>query len=214
MTTTSTETPPVALRGVSRRYRTAGQTIVAVNNVSLELHPGHLDALVGPSGSGKSTLINLIIGAEQPDNGSVVFRDDISVAWDSIAFIPQALGLMHELTVGENIALPSRLARQATPVSGDLLDGLELAGLIDRFPSEISLGEQQRAAIARALTLRPTVLIADEPTAHQDEKRAAAVMSMLSGLTRRGSAVLIATHERRILNQATRVFTMLDGELR
>ncbi len=209
----SSPEPIIRLTNVSRRYRSGRATIHAVRGVSLSLAPGTTTALVGPSGSGKTTLVNLVVGAEPPDDGSVDRRHDLGDSWHHIAFVPQGLGLMGELTIAENIELPGRLGGPTPRRSGELIDSLELRALGPRFPADVSLGEQQRAAVARAAIVEPSLLVADEPTAHQDEGRARAVMDELCGLATRGSAVLIATHERRILDRVDSIITMRDGEI-
>ncbi len=205
--------PAVRLVGVGRTYRSGDQTIDALSDVSLELYSGHVTALVGPSGSGKTTLVNLLIEAERPDTGSIARRADISTGWHDLAFVPQGLGLLDELTVAENVGLANRLRiRGATPVH-QLLERLDLSELANRFPSEISIGEQQRVAVARAVVSDPKLVVVDEPTAHQDELRSEAVLQELINLGERGASVLIATHEQRILDRVGTVFSMVDGRL-
>lgn len=208
----------IVLDGVSRHYRTGSTQITALDNVSLSLVPGALHALVGPSGSGKSTLLNVIIGAEQPDSGHVRYSDGtsngISERWDQLAFVPQGLGLMTELTLAENVGLPLRLGHTGRRSVDELMTELAIDELGDRFGSDVSLGEQQRAAIARALITDPAVLIADEPTAHQDEGRARAIMAQFRALADEGSIVLMATHERRILDEVDVIVMMEDGHLK
>lgn len=209
--------PPIWLDGVSRHYTSGGQTITAVSDVSLELAGGAVHALAGPSGSGKTTLINLMIDAEQPDEGRVHVRDDVAGGWEHMAFVPQGLGLMNELTIEENVALPLRLDASSNRSShrdiDELLESLSISELAHRFPRDVSLGEQQRAALARAFVTNPRVVIADEPTAHQDEQRARSIMAMFAGLAAAGAAVLLATHEQRILDKADTVFMLENGQL-
>lgn len=200
---------------VSRRYRSAAETIVAVDEVTLELRSGEIVGLAGPSGSGKTTTLNLILGWEQPDDGIV----DVSapgMGWRSVAVVPQELGLLPELTARENVLLVGRFVRGDVPAASDvdeLFAALGLDALADRHPDELSMGEQQRVAVARAVVMAPALLVADEPTAHQDELRADQVMEQLARVADAGGAVLVATHDERLLDRVDRVIRMLDGRV-
>jgi ABC-type lipoprotein export system ATPase subunit len=206
-------TAVVSLSGVRRRYRLRAETITAVDDVSLELEPGSIVGLVGPSGSGKTTLINLIVGFDSPEAGTVELpvadRDD----WNRIAIIPQDLGLIDDLDLIENIELPARLGNRQPMPTEDVVVALGLAGLERRRPEEMSLGERQRVAVARALVASPALLVADEPTAHQDEANAGRVVELLVDAAHRGSAVLVTTHDRRTLARFDRVLEMSDGRI-
>lgn len=206
-------TPVIRLVDVGRRYTTRAETIDAVIGVSLSLNGGELVALVGPSGSGKSTLVNLMIGAETPDAGAVERSPSLTGRWNDIAFVPQGLGLIAELSIRENVGLAARLGFDGGRPTDEVLDRLGLMALADRRPDEVSLGEQQRAAVARAILVRPTLLVADEPTAHQDEANASLIMTELRQLVARGSAVLVATHEQRVLASVDRAVVMEDGRI-
>jgi ABC-type lipoprotein export system ATPase subunit len=209
--------PLVALAGVSKSYRRGGEEVRALRAVSLSVQPGEVVGLVGPSGSGKTTLLNLICGWEHPDEGSVT--GSIAPAgglqgWDDVAIVAQGLGLSPELTVRENVALALRLSGTGTP------DGLEqrladlgLTDLADRYPAETSLGEQQRTAVARALALDPALVLADEPTAHQDADHADTVLHALRERADEGGACLVATHDARLLPHLDRVLRLHDGRL-
>jgi putative ABC transport system ATP-binding protein len=170
-----------------------------------------LTALIGPSGSGKTTLVNLIVGWEDPDSGEVLMASRSH--WSDIAVVPQGIGLIDDLTIQENIDLPLRLGTPGRATAAELMERLGLSELGHRRPYEISLGEQQRAAIARAMVGQPRVLIADEPTAHQDEANADRIFSMLERAAAAGSGVIIATHETRLIERADRVIRMDDGSL-
>jgi putative ABC transport system ATP-binding protein len=203
------------LRSVTKRYESTAETIVAVAAASLTVHAGEVVGLAGPSGSGKTTLLNLVIGWDRPDDGVVERRDDVTVGWSGLAVVPQELGLLPELTVRQNVELARRLARnprgRALDAVDDLLAELGLAELSHRRPGELSLGEQQRTAVARAVACAPTLIVADEPTAHQDEVRSDMVTGVLARAAARGGAVLIATHDDRVLAHVTRVVRILDG---
>jgi ABC-type lipoprotein export system ATPase subunit len=167
--------PLLEARGLDKSYRRGAERVHAVAGVDLALFPGELVALVGPSGSGKSSLLGLLAGWEPPDAGELAWTPAAAggaPGWSELATVPQALGLLEDLTVRENVALPVRLRlgrRRATEGRTEELLGLfGLAELADRSPSETSLGQQQRAAVARALVLTPQLVLADEPSAHQD----------------------------------------------
>jgi putative ABC transport system ATP-binding protein len=208
-------------RGVRKDFRQGAETTHAVRDASIELHPGELIALVGRSGSGKSTLLNVLAGWQRPDAGEVAYtvdgaqRDPATLSWADLAVLPQKFGLMHELTVRENVEYPARLARhleRQRPWIDSLIADLDLAGLEDRLPEEISIGQQQRAALARGLALEPAVLLADEPTAHQDEQSRTAILDLLRRAASAGTCCVVASHED-IGTHADATWTMADGRL-
>jgi putative ABC transport system ATP-binding protein len=205
-------TAALELRHVSRFYRLRGEVVAGTVDASLVVEPGEVIGIVGPSGSGKTTLLNLVIGWESPDGGLVV-RSSSHATWSGLAVVPQAIGLLDELNVVENIELPARLGNHLHEPADSVLESLDMVGLGGRLIDELSMGEQQRVAVARALAYRPGLLVADEPTAHLDERRALTVARRLAALAGSGSAVLIATHDRRILGDCHRVLTMSDGHL-
>jgi len=195
----------VALTAVSLTRSYGG--VPAVREASLELHAGELGAVVGRSGSGKSTLLMLLAGWQEPDAGRPVRRRP----WRELAFVPQRFGLVPELTVRENLDLPSRLGR----LDGrELVGELALDGLADRYPHQISIGQQQRVALARALAVRPRVLLVDEPTSHQDGASAERVWSVLAAAAAEGTACLVATHEPDAARRAHTAWELADGRLR
>jgi putative ABC transport system ATP-binding protein len=164
--------------------------------------------------------MNVIAGWEHPDTGKVdvVGRGLVTgtPSWAQVAVLPQRLGLIEEFTIRENIEYPSRLrgtlCATAEPVD-QLIEGLGLATLQARYPKEVSVGEQQRAALARALALSPRLLLADEPTGHQDAGWAAKVFQAMRRAVDEGVSCLAATHDEHILPYLDRVLTMSDGEV-
>jgi putative ABC transport system ATP-binding protein len=213
----------VRARGLAKAYARGDERVHALREVSLDLHPGELVALVGPSGSGKSTLLNVLCGWERPDDGTLDWTAALAglpparLPWGQLAIVPQALGLLEDLTVGENIMLPARLTgrlKELRPRAEALMSALGIAHLAGRYPRQTSLGEQQRCAAARALLLGPTLLLADEPTAHQDAGWTDAIFTEFRALLRHGGACLIATHNPETWGYADRVLAMHDGELR
>jgi ABC-type lipoprotein export system ATPase subunit len=213
--------PLLEARGLDKSYRRGAERVHAVAGVDLALFPGELVALVGPSGSGKSSLLGLLAGWEPPDAGELAWTPAAAggaPGWSELATVPQALGLLEDLTVRENVALPVRLRlgrRRATEGRTEELLGLfGLAELADRSPSETSLGQQQRAAVARALVLTPQLVLADEPSAHQDAAWVHDVFAALRQVVHdRGAACLVATHDPDALQFADRVLHLADGQL-
>jgi putative ABC transport system ATP-binding protein len=212
----------VDARGLEKSYLRGDEQVHALREVSLVLHPGELVALVGPSGSGKSTLLNVLCGWEKPDGGAMRWTAELAgtspdrLPWGRLAIIPQALGLLDDLTTAENILLPARLTgrlAELRPRADELMDSLGIAHLAARYPRQTSLGEQQRCAASRALLLSPTLLLADEPTAHQDSGWTDAIFARFRELLRAGGACLIATHNPETWGYADRVLSMHDGHL-
>jgi putative ABC transport system ATP-binding protein len=210
--------PILALRDVTKTYRRGPEDVVALASVSLEVYPGELVGLVGPSGSGKTTLLNIAAGWERPDAGIIAWRsDEVDVrrlAWRAVALVPQDLALLEELPVGENVSLPLRLDDSLSPAPlKELLESLGLSNLVDRLPGDVSIGEQQRAAVARALVGRPELLLADEPTAHQDEVSAKRVLAAIRGNVDAGMAAVVSTHSREVIDALDRVLPIRDGRI-
>jgi putative ABC transport system ATP-binding protein len=198
------------------------EPVHALAGVDLTVAAGELVALVGPSGSGKSTLLALLCGWETADAGTLAYggrlagRRPDALGWPELALVPQALGLVPDLSLADNVLLPARLRGRLADEeerAARLLAGFGLDHLADRYPHQASLGEQQRAAVARALLLRPAVLLADEPTAHQDRGHADRLLDALAAAARDGAAVLVATHDEVAWSRATRVLSMRDGHL-
>jgi len=206
---------------VHRSFDHPSGAVAVLRGVDLAVEPGELVTLSGPSGSGKSALITLLCGFDQPDRGVVeVCGQSLTSppSWRQCAVLPQALGLAGELTLAENIALPLRLdpARRGQPVGDavdELMTELGIDGLGDRYPAEVSFGQQQRAALARAVIARPRVLLADEPTAHLDHRSAPAAVRVLRRAADAGSAVLIATHHDLVHQAADRTLVLDEGRV-
>ena len=207
-------------RALVKTFRRGTEPVHALAGVDLTVAGGEFVALVGPSGSGKSTLLALLCGWETADSGSLRYEGALAgrrpdtLGWAELALVPQALGLVPDLSLADNVLLPARLRgglADAEARAGELLADFGLAHLADRYPHQASLGEQQRVAVARALLLRPAVLLADEPTAHQDRASADRLLDAVTAQAREGSAVLIATHDEVAWARADRVLSMRDG---
>ena len=206
---------------LSKSYRRGPEEVNALDRVSLRLEPGRMVGLMGRSGSGKTTLLNVLAGWERADSGSVAWQggSEATVAdrrWHEIAVLPQKFGLIEELTIRGNIEYPARLQgslESARERVDALLGALGLEELEHRAPYETSVGQQQRTALARALVLRPRLLLADEPSGHQDAMWARGVLGCLREAAADGTACLVATHNEEISAYFDEVVRMANGRI-
>jgi putative ABC transport system ATP-binding protein len=215
----------VRLRGVRKAYEDGETRHEVLAGVDLDVEAGELVALLGPSGSGKSTLLNLVAGLDAPDDGAIhvagqditrlTERDRTLLRRREIGFVFQFFNLVPTLTVLENVLLPLELAgRRDVAVATGLLERVGLATRGRAFPDELSGGEQQRIAIARALAHEPRLLLADEPTGNLDAATGTSVLDVLSELLHeRGTTMLIATHAEAVVERASRVVALRDGRV-
>ena len=216
----------LALRGVSRAYRSGDAELHVLSGADLELHAGEIVALVAPSGTGKSTLLHLAGLLERPDSGTVLVdgrdagslpdADRTAIRRDRIGFVYQAHHLLAEFTAAENIVLPQMIAgrprRQARERAMALLTAFGLPARAGHLPGKLSGGEKQRVAIARALANAPAVLLADEPTGNLDVGTSNIVFEELLRMVRQeGVAALIATHNPDLAARMDRRVTLHDG---
>lgn len=209
----STGEPGLAVDRLTKAY---GATSV-VEGVSLSLEAGLTGILLGRSGSGKSTLLMMIGGWLQPDGGNIAVAGvtlERTPSWRTLAYLPQRFGLLPELTLRENVELPFRLARIPVPShTARLLAELGLDEHAERLPQETSIGQQQRAALARAIAGRPTLLLADEPTSHQDTASADRVWAVLQAARSEGVTSLIATNDPVAAAHGDQTWQISDGQL-
>jgi putative ABC transport system ATP-binding protein len=206
----------VRMRGVQRSFGDGEQVVHALRGVDITVASGEAMGLVGRSGSGKTTLLNLAAGWDVPDAGTIDRPGGDAPDWHDVAVVPQHLGLMDELSVRENVEYPARLVgrlEERRPLVDDLLEHLGLTTLQRRSVREISLGEQQRTSVARAVVMGPRLLVADEPTAHQDAGWGAAVLGVLREAAVAGSGCVIATHDVDVLGALDRTIRIDDGRL-
>ncbi len=228
MSSIAQDGPLIEFRAVTKIYPTAGGGFTALDQVSLALSTGQLTAIVGKSGSGKSTLANLIAGIDRPTTGEVLvggtpvhaLDESRLAAWRgrNVGVVFQFFQLLPTLTVVENVMLPMDFCGTYPPAQArvravQLLERVGIADQAHKFPSALSGGEQQRAAIARALANDPPLLVADEPTGNLDSKTAESVLELLAELTRAGKTVVVVTHERDLARRFDRVVTLADGHL-
>ena len=218
----------VILRQLSKIYSRGEAKVAALRDVNLEVKPGEFCAFVGPSGCGKSTLLNLVAGLDLPTSGEIVLdgrstRNLTGYEWtkirrETIGIVFQAFHLVHGLTAEENIALPLMLrgenGRETAQRVEDMLDRVGMSHRRKHRPAELSGGEQQRIAIARALAHGPRLLLADEPTGNIDSHQGAGIMSLIRELAiSGGQTVLLVTHSLAAAQAADYVWTMRDGRL-
>ena len=216
----------VSLQNVSKDYFTDGQPVRALQDVSLDVSRGEFVALVGRSGCGKSTLLNLAGAMDFPTSGRVLLDGvDASTLKDAgltllrrekIGFIFQSFQLLHTLTVFENVELPLLLAGKpnARATAREKLAWVELEGLGDRYPHQLSGGQMQRVGIARALVQSPAILLADEPTGNLDTVTGNVILDLLKRLTRElNTATLLATHSAEAAALANAIVRLRDGKI-
>jgi len=220
----------VSLRKISKHFGEGETRVDALRNVSLDVEPGQVVALLGPSGSGKTTLLNIIGCILEPSKGRMCLEGEkvYDDGWlksdlrrlrlDKIGFIFQFHNLLPFLDATDNIAIVLELAglgaKEANGRAIELLDYLEVGNRKAALPAKLSGGEAQRVAIARALANRPRIILADEPTAALDSARAAIVMDLLRKLAAEQDAAIIAvTHDEKIFDRFDRIYELRDGRL-
>jgi len=218
----------VRARDATKVYVTSGtEPVRALDGVSLEIEAGEMVALVGPSGCGKSTLLNLIGCVDLPTSGTIEvagsatssLRDDdlTRLRRESVGTVFQFFNLLPAMTIGENVALPLILQRrpraEITKRLQAALDSVDIADKADAYPSHVSGGQMQRAAIARATIHAPAIVLADEPTGNLDSHNGAAVLRLLRTFASRGQAILMATHAVEVTAACDRIIRMQDGRV-
>jgi putative ABC transport system ATP-binding protein len=212
------------LRGVVKRFHRGAEAIAALDGVDLDVAAGELVALLGPSGSGKSTLIHLGAGLDDPDEGTISLdgrdfgactkRERARLRRQRIGLVFQFFHLLPALTVAENVELPLTLdGRTANDATAALLDKVGLSDRAAHLPGELSGGQLQRAAIARALITEPALILADEPTGNLDSATGKAVLDVLEAAVRdAGAGMLLVTHDESVAARADRVVHLRDGK--
>jgi len=217
----------IELSGIRKCYRRGGDEIRALDGIDLSIVRGEFVAIMGPSGSGKSTLLNVLGALDRPDQGSYrLDEQDVSSLDDDaasdlrnrrIGFVFQSFHLLPRLSVLENVLLPQRYAAtpdaQAPTRARELLARMGLAQRVDHRPGELSGGQLQRAAIARALLNQPALLLADEPTGNLDSKSARDVLALFGELNAAGQTVVMVTHDPDIATIAQRTIHLRDGKV-
>jgi putative ABC transport system ATP-binding protein len=216
----------ISVRGLSMRLSSGGREVNVLTDVSLDVPAGQFLAIAGPSGSGKSTLLGLIAGLDQPTAGrievagvDVTTLDEDALARfrrDHVGYVFQSFHLLPTLTAQENVAVPLELAGEADAAAraAALLAEVGLGERAHHYPVQLSGGEQQRVAVARAVARRPALLLADEPTGNLDSATGKQIIDLLVGINRRlGSTLVLVTHDAALAAHADRVVTLRDGRI-
>lgn len=217
----------IKVENISKSFRTEDVETIALNKVSLEVGSGEFVAVMGPSGCGKSTLLNILGLLDNPTEGSYWLdgeevgslreKERTRVRKGEIGFVFQSFNLIDELNVAENIELPltyldiKRSERKRRV--GEIMDRMSISHRASHFPHQLSGGQQQRVAIARAVVFNPKLILADEPTGNLDSKNGAQVMSLLVELNRRGTTIVMVTHNDHDAAYAQRIIHLFDGHI-
>jgi len=217
------------LEGVTKVYRKGANEVRALDGVNLDIEPGEFLTVVGPSGSGKTTFLNILGCLDTPTEGRLVY-DGVELRSlgdaglsayrrDRISFVFQSYNLIPVLTVRENVELPlvierARGAREIRALAEEMIAAVGLKGMENRYPRELSGGQEQRVAIARALVKKPLVVLADEPTANLDSHTAEDIVELMRKINaERGTTFVFSTHDRLVMDHARRVVTIRDGKV-
>jgi len=217
----------ISLQNVEKTYKIKGGLIRALDGVDFEVSAGEFVAIVGPSGSGKSTLINMITGIDRPTKGEVYVAgqrlthmgEDKVAGWrgKNVGVVFQFFQLLPSLTVKENVMMPMTYAGtykgKRNERALELLDMVDLVEVAEKYPSQISGGQQQRAAIARALANDPPLIVGDEPTGNLDMVSAGLMFSLFEDLIARGKTMVMVTHDKDLAGKVPRVQEVRDGRL-
>ena len=219
----------LSVRGVQKIYTTrfGGNRVEALKNVTFDVEPGEYVAIMGESGSGKTTLLNILAALDKPTSGSVILdgndlarvKESQATAFrrDNLGFVFQEFNLLDTFTLEDNIDLPLVLAgkpyadmhRRLKPIA----EKLGIAALLKKYPYEVSGGQKQRAAVARALITAPKLILADEPTGALDSKSTDELLRLFSDINRTGQTILMVTHSVKAASHASRVLFIKDGEV-
>ena len=216
----------ITLDHLTMRLAGGGHQITILDDITIAIPDKQRVAIIGPSGSGKSTLLGLIAGLDQPTSGSITIdgveisamRENALARYrrDHIGYIFQSFHLIPTLTALENVLVPLELAgiRGARARATDLLGAVGLAGRLSHYPVQLSGGEQQRVAVARAFACRPPILLADEPTGNLDSATGQHIMSLLLSLHRDfGTTLVLVTHDRAMASSMERIIALRDGRI-
>lgn len=217
----------IAARNLCKTYNAGNEQYHAVRNVDLDIHKGEFTVIMGNSGSGKSSLLYLLSGLDTVTAGEVYFRDrridqfgerELSdFRAKNIGYIYQSINLVPDLTIWDNVTLPGYIAGQKKEAiatrARELAHTMGIEGQLGRLPSQTSGGQQQRAAIARALINSPDVLFADEPTGSLNYDQGVAVLDLLSGMNKDGQTVVMVTHDIKAACRADRLIYIRDGKI-
>ena len=210
---------------LTKTYK-GGVEVNALSNVNFELEKGDLVAIIGDSGSGKSTLLHLLAGVDKPTSGDIFIQDKNITKFNkdemtvfrrrNIGVVYQFFNLIPNINVRQNILLPLLLDNKKVDEEylKEILSILGIEGKLDRYPKQLSGGEQQRVAIARSLITRPAIILADEPTGNLDRKNSEEITGLFRLVNKRlNSTIMIITHDEKVANSCDKVYRMVDGRL-
>jgi putative ABC transport system ATP-binding protein len=220
--------PMIEVKQVHKDYRMGDVVVPVLRDISFTIDPGEFVAIVGPSGNGKTTLLNMISGIDQPTLGQVVINrqllnrmsEDELAAWrgTTLGIVFQFFQLLPALSLLQNVILPMDFAKTLPPKKRkeramDLLHRVGLADQAQKLPAAVSGGQQQRAAIARALANDPPLVVADEPTGNLDNQTSGEVFELFAQLAKQGKTLVMVTHDLDLANQAGRVLEVVNGQI-
>jgi putative ABC transport system ATP-binding protein len=220
--------PIVEIRDVVKSFPVGGATITILKGVSFQVRAGEFVSIVGPSGNGKSTLLNMITGIDRPTSGEIIvtgkqvhkMSEDSLAAWrgENVGIIFQFFQMLPALSILQNVILPMDLASKYNPKERraralHLLDIVGMADQAHKLPAMVSGGQQQRAAIARALANDPPLLIGDEPTGNLDSRNSQDVFDLFENVVKQGKTMLMVTHDKELARRVPRVVEILDGKI-
>ncbi len=217
----------IEMTDVVKRYSLGGETIYALNHISLHVDAGEYVAIIGPSGSGKSTLMNIIGCLDTADEGTYLLNDKpiekyrerqlARIRNEQIGFIFQGFNLLSKLTALENVELPmiykGTRAGERKRMAQEALSRVGLGERMKHRPNQLSGGQQQRAAIARAIAVKPALILADEPTGNLDKKTGREILDIFDELHASGNTIVLITHDPNVAKRAQRVIRIEDGKL-
>jgi putative ABC transport system ATP-binding protein len=220
--------PVVQIKDVVKTFPVGGGEITVLKGLSFDVKPGEFISIVGPSGNGKSTLLNMITGIDRPTSGEVIvtgrevhkMSENQLAAWrgQHVGIIFQFFQMLPALTLLQNVMLPMDFAKKYTPHERKeralhLLETVDLADQAHKLPGNVSGGQQQRAAIARALANDPELLVADEPTGNLDTRTANDMFDMFVQLVKQGKTLVMVTHDKELSRRVPRVVEIIDGRI-
>jgi putative ABC transport system ATP-binding protein len=219
--------PIIQIKNMKKMYELGGETVMALQDISLDIQKGDFISIIGPSGSGKSTFMNMIGCLDRPDSGEYMLDSEevgkmkssqlATIRNEKIGFIFQNFNLIPKLTAVENVELPLIYRGMKAAERREIaLEALKKVGLEDRanhLPTQLSGGQQQRVAISRALAGQPPILLADEPTGALDSKTSKEILETMSSLNEQGHTIILITHDLDVAKRANRVVRIHDGQL-
>ena len=217
----------ISIENISRHFSKKHRNVIALDNVSLKIKKGDFISIIGPSGSGKSTLLLAIGGMSTPTKGKILWEDESIYDWShnkraqwrstKIGFVFQSFNLIPFLNVFENVSIALSLAGKTNSNKEkieNILEDLKLSDRFDHLPGELSVGQQQRVSIARALIKKPEIILADEPTGNLDPKTAYDILNILKEENSKGTSVIMVTHNPDLAKSSNHSIQIIDGRIK